>query len=190
MLIICFRSTTLIAFLYCLNLIIMMMSYELHHICNIFMWVLKSAFSKLMKSVIQGVHCETMALIVNVIGCNDQVCYYCSTTDYLLTKEMLSYVCLIQVIQATNIKHLLLQYYETPWNKWNSPSPPAWILTQPLLWDPLNFSSTWLDTQLWCRYTNSLNLNGLCKSIWHCSTPEIDVYTPLVWCKWKGAQMD
>ena len=49
-----------------------------------------------MKIVIQGVHCETMAsnLIVNVTGCNDQVYYYCSTTDKLLTIYItLSYVC-------------------------------------------------------------------------------------------------
>ena len=43
----------------------------LHHIilCNISMQVIKSVFSKLMKNVIQGVHCETMAsnLIVNVV---------------------------------------------------------------------------------------------------------------------------
>ena len=40
----------------------------LHHICNIFMQIIKSAFSKLMKIVIQGTHCETMVpnLIVNV----------------------------------------------------------------------------------------------------------------------------
>jgi len=41
----------------------------LHPICNIFMRAIKSVFSKLMKIVIQGVHCETLAsnLIVNVI---------------------------------------------------------------------------------------------------------------------------
>jgi len=41
----------------------------LHHICNIFMRAIKSVFIKLMKIVIQGTHCETMAfnLIVNVI---------------------------------------------------------------------------------------------------------------------------
>jgi len=41
----------------------------LHHLCNIFMRVIKSLFSKLMKIVIQGVRCETMVsnLIVNVI---------------------------------------------------------------------------------------------------------------------------
>jgi len=41
----------------------------LHHISNIFMRAIKSVFSKLMKIVIQGAHCETMAsnLIVNVI---------------------------------------------------------------------------------------------------------------------------
>jgi len=40
----------------------------LHHICNIFMRVIKYGFSKL-KIVIQGVRCETMAsnLIANVI---------------------------------------------------------------------------------------------------------------------------
>jgi len=41
----------------------------LHHICNIFIRVIKSVLSKLMKIVIQGTHCETMAsnLIVNAI---------------------------------------------------------------------------------------------------------------------------
>jgi len=41
----------------------------LHHICNIFMLEIKRGFSKLMKIVIQGTRCETMAsnLIVNVI---------------------------------------------------------------------------------------------------------------------------
>ena len=37
----------------------------------------------------------------------------------------------------------MLQYCETPSNKWDSQSSPAWILTHLLLWDPVNFPSTW-----------------------------------------------
>ena len=39
--------------------------------------------------VIQGLLCETMAsnMIVNVIGCNSQVYYYCSTTDNPITRD-------------------------------------------------------------------------------------------------------
>ena len=51
----------------------------LHHVCNIFMQVIKSVFSKLMKIVIQGLHCETVAsnLIINVI-------VYCQSTNITL----------------------------------------------------------------------------------------------------------
>ena len=51
----------------------------LHHVCNIFMQVIKNVFSKLMKIVIQGLHCETVAsnLIINVI-------VYCQSTNITL----------------------------------------------------------------------------------------------------------
>jgi len=62
----------------------------LHHICNIFMPVIKNVFSKLKKIVIQGVYCETMAsnLIVNIIvhvkGLVLLCCY-----DRLIAKKIL-----------------------------------------------------------------------------------------------------
>ena len=145
MLIICFRSTACIAFI-----LPKFDPYDdviplLHHICNIFLWVIKSASSKLMNIVIQGVHCETMApmwlsMLLDVMTKSATIVVLQTIpTNY---REMLSYVCLMQVskkpVLNTFCSNIMKYLAPILWNIWHSLSPPAWILTQPLLWDPVN----------------------------------------------------